>query len=303
MDDDDFLEHDDPSDALTECAEHFVNGRYGTCAQQAMRIIDRWGLGILAAQLALMSNQRLGRYEDARQIGDAILSRSDFGSWDKTLIGISLGRRGAAKAVLEAPRGKQRCQAYFYHGNRVITERKLEEAGPFLRICVTEGLQHPDADSNDVAAMASRLLDHWPRLRTETSADARELLAHADELRAKKRLQEALDHYDFVVRRHGDLFAADDDEPLPRRDSWEEETLRLAAAWNGKAKVYGELGKGAEALNANIATQNALGAVDSPPSTGRECAARLHPEREATRIAKSSARAEEMRSSWWKFWR
>ncbi len=59
MEDNDLLGHDDPSDALTECAETFVDGKYGRCAEQAIESMQQWGIGVVQAQLAIMSYQRL----------------------------------------------------------------------------------------------------------------------------------------------------------------------------------------------------------------------------------------------------
>jgi hypothetical protein len=127
-----------------DCTTEFGNGNYKNCLDLAMAVVKTVGVTHLLVQVIIISLQRLGREEEATQLGSSIQKRRDFDAWEKTLIRLSLGQLNPDDVCSMAIGNEQRCQAHYYAACRLITSGHVAAGESHLDTCLATGSEDLD---------------------------------------------------------------------------------------------------------------------------------------------------------------
>jgi nephrocystin-3 len=140
--------------AYQECVRNFAEQKYNQCVQRALAILDS-DVDLELLQIVLISLQRLGKLELVERIGRDGLRVSIDKPWERSLLQLTLGQVSWPDVVFQAADSRQRCQAYYYAGERNLTVGAREPAIQAFLACQTTGA---DCLESELAQSALRLL-------------------------------------------------------------------------------------------------------------------------------------------------
>jgi hypothetical protein len=101
---------------------------YARCVELARQSYSSGTIRPIELNLMLIGLLRLGRPQEAEQLGPEYLDLLQGHAWDQTLIRLILGQVAAEQALAQAASEEQRFQAHFYAGARALTEARVDEA-------------------------------------------------------------------------------------------------------------------------------------------------------------------------------
>jgi hypothetical protein len=150
--------------AFRRFLDAFANHDYAVCVEQS-RSLFAMGSAHEVLQIWLISLQRLGQAELARQLGTQLLDTGFRDPWKNALLKLTLGQLSLAEVLPRARDDKQRCQAHYYAGARLLTNGNLEAAHAAFAECLA---------IHRAAEQPTLLRKFWYRVRaspTDSSTD------------------------------------------------------------------------------------------------------------------------------------
>ncbi len=126
---------DELKQAYQKCIQSFVYGNYAECAQQVMPLLST-GVTPEMVQVLLISLQRRGQNDLVEQLSPQCLTMFPNHPWETALLKLTLGQEEPIRVLDMAQDDRQRCQARFYAGARLLTKGGEEEAGPEFLDCL-----------------------------------------------------------------------------------------------------------------------------------------------------------------------
>jgi CHAT domain-containing protein/tetratricopeptide (TPR) repeat protein len=106
--------------AVDRCVNAFINRDYTACTESARRLLQAGQAPHHVLQLLLISLQRLGKEEQARELGEQFL-RETTDPWRRSLLQLTLGQLRPGQARSQAKTNVQLCQYGFYLAASLLT--------------------------------------------------------------------------------------------------------------------------------------------------------------------------------------
>lgn len=117
-----------------EVLRAFRDGDLSACVAAASRMLEGHVITHEVAQALLISMQRLGA--DTGQIAGPLVAGLATRPWQQLLLRVTLGEVDGEVAVAAAATDDARCQARFYHGARLHTVGRIDDARRVLDDCL-----------------------------------------------------------------------------------------------------------------------------------------------------------------------